>query len=502
MSNIAALGLNISSDQISLALVRKAGKNLQLVRSASAPMPENIIAGGNIKNPVLLAKTIKELCSKNKVSTANVFISLLVKPSLMRIMDMPREVGGNVNQFITDELKHYAPFSGKTIGHDFSAIKSSKSNRILLGAYDEDKVASLVQACNRINVIIRGIEPSAIGVVRALYAKHVAKKFGTNVVIAHLHDGNVTFCVFKDGVLDFLKQSVIAGKLNNEESIAAFVEECVSVRQYYDLELGETGKKWEFFVAGSAASTDQALVKQTLQDHLRDDLINICSDQSLADDLPVVVAQQVAVDIAAVGLAMKPLVTSSAELKLNLLPAKTDDAHNLQKFGIITANVAAAVFLAMLLLVPVVKGKIKTVQDATAKQLKVNNLVPMQELLSEQNHYVSQSKYLTERIAVLKSLEVTTPNKNYAVILRELQLKTPRAVQITKLITKEDNTATIQGLASSSEAIHVFVNFLNRSPLIASASLLRTELDPAGNGFISYNISIVLDLKESDPNAR
>ncbi|OHB54560.1 MAG: hypothetical protein A2Y07_00415 [Planctomycetes bacterium GWF2_50_10] len=501
MNNKLALGINIGSDQITLAMLKKTRKGITLVKAASSPTSESVISAGNIKNPAQLARMIKDLCSKHKLNTSNVILSLVARPSLLRVTDMPRDVGGNVKQFVKDELKHYAPFAGKTVGHDFAILKNAKANRLLLGAADEDKIAGIVKACNRIGVIIRGIEPASLAAVRAIYAKHIAKKFDSNILVAHVQDNSLTCFVFRDGLLDFIKATTISSPVN-PDTIQAFTDEIVSVKQYYQLELNQNAKNWEFFITDINSAQNSDAVIKSLQAHLPQNRVYPCLPQNVQADTSMICSNMSA-DPAAAGLAMRLFDLGPAELKLNLLPASTDDAHNLQKFGLVMANVAAAAFLAVLFAVPVLKSKLQIVQDATAKQLKASDLPPMEKLLTTQNQHTSRAKYLKDQLTVLTSLSMAQLEIDYAQILREVQHRIPRNVQITKMTTQPENfTMTLSGLAATYEEVNMFTKLMARSPVARSASLIKTEVDPTGTGLLSYNMLINLAPMENDPNAR
>jgi len=500
MNNKLALGINISSDQITLAMLKKTRQGLTLVKAVTSPTTESVIAAGNIKNPAQLARMIKDLCSKHKLNTSNVILSLAARPSLLRITDMPREVGGNVKQFVKDELKHYAPLAGKTVSHDFAILKNAKANRLLLGAADEDKIAGIVKACNRIGVIIRGIEPAALAAVRAIYAKHITKKFDSNILVAHVQDNSLTCFVFRDALLDFIKVTAISSPAD-PDSIQAFTDEIVSVKQYYQLELSQNAKNWEFFITGINSMQNSEAAVKSLQAHLPQNRVYPCLPQSIQADTSIICSTSA--DPVAVGLAMRFFDLGPAELKLNLLPASTDDAHNLQKFGLVMANTAAAAFLSVLLAVPVLKSKLQIVQDATAKQLKASDLPPMEKLLTTQNQHTGRAKYLKDQLTVLTSLSMAKQEIDYAQILREVQHRIPRNVQITKMATQPENfTMTLSGLAATYEEVNMFTKLMARSPVARTASLIKTEVDPTGTGLLSYNMLVNLAPMENDPNAR
>ncbi len=77
-----ALGIDLSADRINLALLEKTKSGIKLLGVASAPMPAGAIKDGNIEDPGLLAKAVRELKTKNKMVSSHSAISLVASPVL------------------------------------------------------------------------------------------------------------------------------------------------------------------------------------------------------------------------------------------------------------------------------------------------------------------------------------------------------------------------------------------------------------------------------------
>ena len=55
------LGIDISDKQINLAMLRKDGNSVRLLKAAGGPVPDGAIRNGNVEEPAVLAKAIKRL---------------------------------------------------------------------------------------------------------------------------------------------------------------------------------------------------------------------------------------------------------------------------------------------------------------------------------------------------------------------------------------------------------------------------------------------------------
>ena len=77
-----------------MALLRKKGSSVELVKAASGPVPEGAIKNGNIEDPAMLAKGIKDLKARSRIRIRlrQAAVSLIAKPMLVQIMDAPKQI--------------------------------------------------------------------------------------------------------------------------------------------------------------------------------------------------------------------------------------------------------------------------------------------------------------------------------------------------------------------------------------------------------------------------
>ena len=62
-----SLGIDISSEWINVALIKRVKDEVKLLKAARAAVPEEAIVNGNIADPGLLARTIRDLLKRNKI---------------------------------------------------------------------------------------------------------------------------------------------------------------------------------------------------------------------------------------------------------------------------------------------------------------------------------------------------------------------------------------------------------------------------------------------------
>ena len=86
-----ALGIDISQSRINLVLLKGGAKGVELLKSASAPIPDGAIKEGSIADAGLLVHALRELKVRNKIGWTNhAAISLLCKPVVLQVIDLPK----------------------------------------------------------------------------------------------------------------------------------------------------------------------------------------------------------------------------------------------------------------------------------------------------------------------------------------------------------------------------------------------------------------------------
>ena len=488
------LGIDISKEQISVALLSQTNKGIELLRSGSMPMPEGIISEGNIRNPQLLAKCVKEVCGKNKIPICRAVVSLAVKPAIIRVMELPKDLPGNPTQFVKDELKHYAVMSGKSIVHDFCAIgphRKTKASRLLCGASDEDKITELIKVFNRAGINIKAIEHPIISSARLVFAKHIAKKFNTNVLIAVCHDSAVTLCVFSDANLDFIHSFEIQGHgFKNEETTKNLLAEIAAVKQYYDVEIDNASRTWEIILVSEEEKKDDQF-QQSLRSGLSGTKIRVVSFSSLQEDTQIIINPEANyVSPVSVGLAMKYFKTGLIRSEINLFPAGADEIHHLQKFALTTAAVAIIAFILSFGTVPLVQLKIDKVSKLIEEYKQQQSSEDTTKLVAQMAGFGEKAKELSSQTEALAAiLESSDSERNWAKLLADISSRTPKTVRITNLTSKDGTNISLIGEASSYDTINKFVKLLDRSPYVSSATLVKSEFDPIMQNLLLYNIT-------------
>jgi len=496
-----ALGVDISDKRISLVLLKRGKNGVELLASASAPVPDGAIKNGNIENAAVLANAIKRLKNSSKIRTTRAAVSLFTEPVIAQIMGIPKQVPSNIGQFVQDQVKHFAVLPGKKIALDFCGVggvgsEASSASRLLVVATDGRKVDEIVKVCSQAGLTVEAIEPPLLAYIRALYVKKIAGKFDCNVLIAILQGNSLTLCVFRRQTMDFVRtKSISKEKAQPNELCQWLAEQINMVVQFYDVEVPDSCGKWEITVVADCAQLPEnaegslrAKVASTNLQLLTSE--DICQAAVVSQPRGLANCQRTdKPSPVAIGLAMKLLDTDAHNLGVNLLPPEVVRLRAAQKGTLITANIAAAVLLFMILAILVPDWKIKNLNKSIGSK-EVNLFQDAHTLFGKRASVNKQIDAVSNQINQINGILGSHRDTDWPGLLNDIGKAIPKTACITNLSSGADSAVLLKGLAMSNEAVYWFADRLNKSERINSASIAGTERD--SKGLISYEINCTL----------
>ncbi len=493
-----ALGVDITDKRISLALLKKSQKGLELVRTADGPVPEGALKDGNVVNPAALAKAIKLLKTKVGAGSVNTAMSLFAKPVLLQIMDMPKVLPTNVRQFVLNEVRQCVVLPAKNIAFDYCGIDTTKKiaeTRLFVAGTEGQNLSNVALACNKSVLNVEVIEPVLLACTRAIYDKRIAARFGCNVLVALLSNDVMSLCVFRNQALDFIRTKPI-GQENAEP--AKFCQwlgrEISEIIQFYDVDVTDSAGKWEITVVADTMELPEDTQEALKAEVPCVDMKVITRRNALINT--VVGGHSEEVSPVAVGLAMRLLDVKGHNLKVNLFPEKASEIKSLRKDFLVTANVIAAAVLILILVTGGIGLMIKKANRNIVAKVSSGALRDAYMMLWEQEAINWRTKLLADRPSGLTKLIGLQQDVRWASFLGDIRGSTPKTVRITRLSGTVKGKVVLEGLALSYESIHLFVNALNKSRYVANASLAGTEKRDDAHGLVKYVINCSLVKEE------
>ena len=480
-----ALGIAILDNRITLALLRKNGDGVKLLKSDSCTVPDGAIKNGNIEDPTALVKAIKKLKPKNKIRSHRTAISLVANPTLMQILDLPKAARGDVRQFVYEEVKHYAALPINRAAVDFCGIKSTSKTderRVLVVATDSQKITNAAKAFNRQGLNIDAIEPSWMAYVRACYEKKIAKKPDTNMLFATVFDNTLTLSLFRNQILDFVRtERLEPDTLQPEQYFERLAEEINAVIKFYELKISNSNNKWKVTLVTNI--NDESIKEKT--ESIRTKLNQAELEFRTLEHVHLTTAM---------GLAMKLLLIPGCGLNMNFLPQEIISAKSTEKQSLVIANIAAIILFLIILSIGYFNVKVEKVSANIRQSEQTQASQNTQALLSEQTLLQKQISDVSTKVNIVNKALNTGLFLRWGDILTDIRLATPKTVRITELFSSDNSKMTLVGHALSYEAIYLFVEELNTCKNIESASLIGTQKSSQLDDMLCY--SIICSLKQ------
>lgn len=113
------------------------------------------------------------------------------------------------------------------------------------------------------------------------------------------------------------------------------------------------------------------------------------------------------------------------------------------------------------------------------------------QLLKEQESVDRHIAQLSDRPARLNEILNSRHDIDWARLLGDVRSATPKTVRVMHLFSRGANIY-LEGQSLSYGAVRLFVNMLNKSEYIDSASLTETEKDDSNGGLVKYTINCSL----------
>jgi len=497
-----ALGIDICDSRISMALVRHGKAGPELVRTASAELPAGAVKDGNVENAAIFSKAIRDLKTRNRIRASRVAVSLFARPAIVQIMDIPKPVPANIRQFVQGEVKHYVSLPGKNIALDFCGVGAGKrlgDRKVLAVTTDSQKMTELAGGCSRAGLDVGLIEPPLLSYIRAVHAKKIAGRTGCTVLVAMLRGHSLTVCVLRNQAIDFIRTKEAGAESAEANTLPAFiVDEIGQIFQFYDVEVSASPGKWEATVLVDSMQSPEGL-GELLKSRFPNMAVEVRTADDAYQDTPLGLLKDGVADRpspVAIGLAMRMLGLDAADIKINLLPPEVVKLRTTGRDALVAANVAAVIFLLMVLAVDVPALMVERVHKDIISKKETLLQQDTQTLVKEQQMLDGQIGALSAQLDQMQKISGLRRDVDWRGVLDDVRKATPAAVRLTTLSMAEGLSMSLEGVALSDEAVNLFVKMLEKSRHIDSASLIETGKPESEKGFVSYRISCSIAQKK------
>jgi Tfp pilus assembly protein PilN len=197
------------------------------------------------------------------------------------------------------------------------------------------------------------------------------------------------------------------------------------------------------------------------------------------------------VSLAAFGAAARLLDGEANDLQINLLPEEVTRARVASKRLLVAANVAAWVFLALLLVVQFVARTTGT-KCAQIEETRLSRQLYATPALIAQDRFVAgEIARVRQELQRLESVRVRQ-RVNWPEVLQAARQAVPAEVSLAQLVSVDGRSLALKGMAPSCAAAQQFVQNLDGRGPFAAVALTRMERRQEGENLIEYEIECSL----------
>jgi hypothetical protein len=487
------IGIDVTATRVSMVMLRPTPAGGAVSDAVSVAVPPGVIVDGRIADPKALARVLKGV-KRLRMRNGSISLSLPMAGTLTRILPLTEQDPQRISQFVREELKQYAVLSGRETVSDFRVLAPARQDArgaVLVAAADQENVASLATAAQLAGLQIDVIEPAAVACVRLFHASRTSTGTDLGTMIVLLKEATLTLCVFRRGLLDFIRTEVLeSGKDEGQAIGPRIAEEITAVMRFYSLR-HDAVKQWKILLADDEGSSVLPQIQNALGTSAAVESIRPATSGSLPAEMGIDLRGHKDVSLTALGLALKAGEDASL---VNLLPPGVSAARSNRRNVFILANAAAVLLLAVIIGTGILSyaGKRigQRIVEMKQQSLKRGDLALPFAVVAKA-HLNEQMGRLTGEIKCLKALGGSHPAVDWVQLLKDVQSACPvRRVQLIGVTSSGGEVVIIRGNAVSPEAVQAFVDALNTSGQIRHAA--QKEWSRKSHGIIEFEVQCTL----------
>jgi Tfp pilus assembly protein PilN len=485
---------SVGPHQVSVALVERVEQTYRVVAAASSELSDSASQPGSMEQTRILSRTVRKLGRRARSAHVKAAVSLSANPLVIQILDMPKHMPANIREFVENELKQYVALSGTRTLSDFCGIGPAVEGRrrMLTVAAGMAQILTVVNSCTRAGVTIEAVEPSLLAYARAFHASCTGPKYGRNVLIAILGGGSLTVSLFCNGTLDFVRVRDVPSDMREQDSLFKWLaEELRTVTRYHNTSAGADPDALHarLILQNPQRSADGLELALRAKTGI-DSLVVTHSHEPFPDsDAGQGDTSAQAPSRMAVGAALKMLNADSDDMKINLLPGEVKHARSFARHALLTAIAAALTFLGVLVTM-VLLGRTADTVHSQVEQTKIDERLYTTRALIAQDKFLDQEiSRVQHELGPLQKLLHAESEVDWSAVLNAVRRAAPAGVCITELVSGNNESLSLKGLALSCDVAQSFAHGLDGGKPFVSASMAKiTTRQQGAKSVVEYQI--------------
>lgn len=213
-NNFESFGLDIGDHSLKAAFIRKIGGRPALLSYNSLPVPDGVLASGQIKKQKELAGLIKQLLASargKKISTPYVNICLPETRTFIKLITVKTTAPEEIKTSIAAELPNHIPLPAADLALDWQIVEEKDGQtRILVGAVPKDIADDYVKLSLAAGLKPMSLQIEAEAILRALLPLQSAPSAA--LCIVDLGASRSGFILYDRGSIQFTVSLPIAGE--------------------------------------------------------------------------------------------------------------------------------------------------------------------------------------------------------------------------------------------------------------------------------------------------
>jgi Tfp pilus assembly protein PilN len=495
-----ALGIDISERRVSLALVEKEGSDFRVLAGATSHQASAEPGRGPATGAEMLGRALTQLGRHGRWRGLRTALAFTSKTTILQVLDLPRQAPTNMSQFVEQELRQYVALSGRDMLSDFCGIGTGPglAKRLLVVGTDAGQVREMVRACRTAGLSVEAVEPAALACATTVLRDPKQAERRDHVLIGLLDTGRLTVCLFRKGTLELVRVRDVPADANVGESLARWLAgELQAVLTYgggETLARRDPGRTVVLVqdIGCPAPEFQRCLAAEAQMEQVT--VVDACDSGCLpggAKGKAGIPAPPEA-SLAAFGAAARLLDREADGLRVNLLPEEVTRARMVTRRLLVAANVAAWVFLTLLVLVQIV-ARTTGAKRARIQETRLSReLYATPALMAQERFVASEIARIEQDLRRLETIRVRR-RVNWPGVLQAARRAVPAEVSLAQLTSPDGRSLSLQGQAPSCAAAQQFVRNLDGRDPFTAVALTRLERRQEGANLIEYQIECSLE---------
>jgi len=251
--------------------------------------------------------------------------------------------------------------------------------------------------------------------------------------------------------LDFVRTKDISKETTEPDKLCQWLADQINaIIKFYDVDVPDSPRQWEISVIANESGQLPDDAEESLKAKVASGNLQVRTPENAYQDTTVWQSGgSERPSPVAIGLAMKLLDTEQSNVRINLLPPELARVTATRKDALITANIAAALLLLMVLAAGGLTLMTKKVNENIAHEKQTQSLKDIHSLLRKQELMNRQIKQLSDKPGWLNGISSLRGDVDWPRLLDDIRRRMPKTARITSLFAGGGSRMSLEGQSLS-----------------------------------------------------